>query len=113
MSNPSVNGTMPTAAAGTTRKGSRFWIIFLVLNFCLFLSALELLAVPNALPTIAADLHSSSEYVWVGSAYALASTAFLPFSGGMAEAFGRRPALLTCIGLFFLGSGICGGASNI
>ncbi|KAL0575078.1 hypothetical protein V5O48_006881 [Marasmius crinis-equi] len=95
------------------RKGSRFWITFLVLNFCLFLSALELLAVPNALPTIASDLNSETEYVWVGSAYALASTAFLPFSGGMAEAFGRRPALLACMGLFFLGSGICGGASSI
>ncbi|KAL0569152.1 hypothetical protein V5O48_012826 [Marasmius crinis-equi] len=96
-----------------SRKGARFWVIFSVLNFCLFLSALELYSVPNALPTIASDLHSETEYVWVGSAYTLASTAFLPFSGGIAEAFGRRPALLTCMGLFFLGSGICGGASSI
>ncbi|KAK7438751.1 hypothetical protein VKT23_017881 [Stygiomarasmius scandens] len=101
---------LPTASG---EKRSRFWIIFISLNVCLFLSALELLAVPNALPTIAADLHSQSEYVWVGSAYALSSTAFLPFSGGLAEAFGRRPALLVCVSLFFLGSGICGGANSM
>jgi MFS family permease len=105
-------GNAPSAP-GNKKKDSRFWIVFGVLNLCLFLSALELLAVPNALPTIASDLNSESEYVWVGSAYALASAAFLPFSGGLAQAFGRRPTLLLCVGLFFIGSGLCGGARNM
>ncbi|KAF7340801.1 MFS general substrate transporter [Mycena sanguinolenta] len=100
----------PTQREG---KGSRFWIVFASLNLALFLAAIELLAVPNALPTIASALSSKSEFVWVGSAYALASTAFLPFSGGLAEAFGRRHALITCVGLFFVGSAICGGAKSM
>ncbi|KAF8906624.1 major facilitator superfamily domain-containing protein [Mucidula mucida] len=103
---------MEQAGAPSTGKGARFWILFASLNVTLFLSALELLAVSNALPTIAQDL-KATEFAWVGSAYALSSTAFLPMTGALAEVFGRRPALMASIVLFFLGSGICGGASTM
>ncbi|THH15541.1 hypothetical protein EW146_g4960 [Bondarzewia mesenterica] len=57
------------------RRDARFWLVFLSLNIALFLSALELTSVPNALPTISKALHAD-QFVWVGSAYALAATAF-------------------------------------
>lgn len=105
--------TSPTkAAAARTKKGAIFWLIFLSICLSLFLSALDQTAVSTALPTIAHDLHTS-DFVWVGSAYALASTAFIPMSGALAQIFGRRPALLTCLILFALGSGVCGGARNM
>ena len=34
-------------------------------------------------------------------------------SGGLAQTYGRRPALLITIGLFALGSGISGGANSM
>lgn len=34
-------------------------------------------------------------------------------SGGLAQVFGRRPAILGTMGLFALGSGICGGATSM
>ena len=34
-------------------------------------------------------------------------------SGGLAQTFGRRPAILITIGFFTLGSGICGGAKSM
>ncbi|KAN0082553.1 Major facilitator superfamily domain containing protein [Tylopilus felleus] len=95
-----------------SKKGAKFWLIFASLCICLSLSALELSSVSTALPTIANALHAS-QFTWVGTAYALASTAFLPMSGGLAQVFGRPPAILLAIGLFALGSGICGGASSI
>ncbi|KAF8839383.1 MFS general substrate transporter [Paxillus ammoniavirescens] len=94
------------------KKDIRFWLIFASMCTCLFLSALELSSVATALPTIADDLQAS-QFVWVGSAYALSSTAFLPMSGGLAQSFGRRPAVLLSIALFALGSGLCGGASTM
>lgn len=94
------------------KKGATFWFIFVSICVALFLSALELTAVSTALPTIAHELHAN-DFVWVGSAYALSSTAFQPMSGGLAQIFGRRPALLSCLALFALGSGICGGASSM
>ncbi|KAG8217053.1 MFS general substrate transporter [Butyriboletus roseoflavus] len=79
---------------------------------CLFISALELFSVSTALPTIADALHTS-HYAWIGSAYALSATAFLPMSGNLAQTFGRQPAMLITLGLFALGSSICGGAKTM
>lgn len=100
------------STAAPSKKDLQFWVIFASMCTCLFLSALEISSVSTALPTIAHELRAS-QFVWVGSAYALSSTAFLPVSGGLAQAFGRRPAILISIGLFALGSGICGGANSM
>ncbi|KAJ3543934.1 hypothetical protein NM688_g5798 [Phlebia brevispora] len=93
-------------------KGLAFWLIILSLCMTLFLSALEMTSVSNALPTIIQELHGV-DYVWVGSAYVLASTSFLPASGGFAEAFGRRITMLIAVGLFTLGSALCGAAQDM
>ena len=100
------------ASPSKTKKGFTFWCIFFSICVALFLAALELTAVSTALPTIAHDLHAS-DFVWVGSAYSLSSTAILPMTGGLAQIFGRRPAMLSSIALFALGSGICGGATTM
>jgi EmrB/QacA subfamily drug resistance transporter len=96
-------------------KDLRFWLIFLALCVSLFLSALEFAAVGNALPSIVAALQGqdSAEFTWVGSAYTLASTAFLPMSGGTAEIFGRRGSFIGALLIFALGSALCGSAQNM
>lgn len=115
MSEPSqLSTSSPIAppASERSKKGAKFWLIVASMCLCLFLSAFEFSSVSTALPTIASALHTS-QFAWVGSAYALASTAFLPTSGGLAQAFGRRPAVLLAIGLFALGSAICGAATSM
>ncbi|GJE93651.1 MFS general substrate transporter [Phanerochaete sordida] len=94
------------------RKGLQFWSVFVALCVCLFLSALEYTAVSTALPTIVHDLHGG-DFVWIGSAYALAATAFLPAIGGLAEVFGRRTSMLISQAIFVLGSALCGAATNM
>jgi hypothetical protein len=47
-------------------------------------------AVSTALPVIINEL-SGDQFIWIGSAYALASTAFLPMSGGLAQARTIQP----------------------
>ncbi|GJE91675.1 MFS general substrate transporter [Phanerochaete sordida] len=96
----------------TVRKGARFWLILLAICVSLFLSALEYTAVSTALPTIVHDLQGN-DFVWVASAYALASTALLPMTGGLAQIFGRRPTMLGSQALFALGSALCGAAQNM
>jgi hypothetical protein len=104
----------PAAGSPFAGKGSRFWLVFLSLCVSTFLSALDLTAVSSCLPTstfcslfnvpvpelillptVAAELHSD-KYSWVGSAYALTSTALIPWTGGLAAIFGRR---ITMVGL--------------
>ncbi|KAJ7773690.1 MFS general substrate transporter [Mycena maculata] len=102
---------MPYSSSSPARRGIAFWLIFASICISLFVSALELTTVSTALPTIANDLHVT-EFVWVGTAYSLASTAFLPMSGGLAEIFGRRHAMLLSILLFAMGSALCGAARD-
>lgn len=62
-------------------------------------------------PTSSNDLHLSS-FVWVGSAYALASTVILPLTGSLANSIGRRTTLLGALTLFAAGSAMCGASSS-
>ncbi|GAA5934770.1 hypothetical protein JCM3775_002051 [Rhodotorula graminis] len=101
-----------SAASKSPKKDGRFWLIFLTLCCCCFLSALDLTAVSTALPTIAADFRSS-EATWIGSAYALTSTALIPWTGGLAAIFGRRPVMIGGILLFALGSALTGAAQSM
>ena len=94
-------------------KGSSFWLSFLAILVCNVLSALDVTAVSTALPTIIHDLNGSEDFVWVGAAYGLASTAILPFCGRLADVFGRRPIVMLALGFFFLGSALSGSAKNM
>ncbi|KAF7328582.1 MFS domain-containing protein [Mycena venus] len=79
-----------------------------------FLSALDLTAVATALPTISSTLDDTKgDYIWVGSAYALSSTAFIPLSGNLANVFGRKSIMLASIILFAIGSALAGAARNM
>jgi len=77
-----------------------------------FLSALELSIVGTALPTIVHDLQGD-HFVWVGSAYALTSAAFMPTAGGLSNIFGRRALMLNSIAFFTAGAAIAGSARSM
>ncbi|KAF7794628.1 hypothetical protein EIP86_005764 [Pleurotus ostreatoroseus] len=103
---------LPYGTQVSPSKGLRFWMVFVALCVSVFLSALEFTAVSTALPTIVHDLNGD-DFVWVASAYALASTALLPASGGIAEIFGRRITMLCSLALFATGSALCGAARSM
>lgn len=69
-------------------------------------------AVSTALPTIVDHL-DGTDFIWAGSAYAIAATAILPMCGGLAAIFGRKSLLLVAIGFFAIGSILCGTARNL
>jgi MFS family permease len=77
-----------------------------------FLSALELTSVGTALPTIVKDI-GGADFIWIGSAYAVASSAFMPASGGLSNIFGRQPIMLISIAFFAIGSALGGAAQNM
>ncbi|KAI0337292.1 Mfs1.2 [Trametopsis cervina] len=108
----SITATSPTIGTKSVPKDFRFWMVFLAICVSLFLSALEFTVISTALPTIIHDLEGI-EFVWVSSAYALASTALLPASGGFAQIFGRRTTMLISLAIFALGSALCGAAKSL
>ncbi|EJU01276.1 MFS general substrate transporter [Dacryopinax primogenitus] len=95
------------------KKDAGFWMIILSLCVTSWLAAIDLTSVSTALPTIVDDLHGGSDFVWVGSAFTLASTAILPLSGNIATIFGRQFSVLSFIFLFAVGSAITGSAQNM
>ncbi|KAJ7065624.1 iron permease [Mycena amicta] len=113
--NPSPEPTVvDETPPGPEPKTREFWLTLLAIAVTTILSALDLTALGTALPTISKSLHDTSgEFVWIGSAYALASTAFIPLMGNLADAFGRRPVLLTSIAFFALGSALAGAAQSM
>ncbi|BGO95553.1 hypothetical protein NBRC10512_007811 [Rhodotorula toruloides] len=99
-------------APKSAKKPLSFWLIFVALCFSMFLSALDVTAVSTVLPNMAKDF-KSADYSWIGSAYALTSTALIPWTGGLANIFGRRPVLVAALLLFALGSALTGAAQSM
>ncbi|KAH9962027.1 major facilitator superfamily domain-containing protein [Lactifluus volemus] len=93
-------------------KDWKFWCIIFSLALSVLLTAVEFTAIGAALPTIIRDL-KGEQFIWVGSAYALGSTALVPLCGGLTQIIGRRPIMLTALFLFALGSTISGAASSM
>ncbi|EJU06531.1 iron permease [Dacryopinax primogenitus] len=100
-------------ARSKPKRGAAFWLIFSAASTSVFLSALDASCVSTALPRIVADLDGEASFAWVGSAYTLASAAWLPLSGALAGTFGRQPIMILALSLFFLGSILCGEAINM
>lgn len=74
----------------------------------LFLGALDQTIVSTALPRIVEDLKGLERYAWVATAYLLASTALVPIYGRLADLYSRKRIELAAVGLFLLGSALCG-----
>ncbi|KAK2774453.1 multidrug resistance protein fnx1 [Colletotrichum kahawae] len=87
----------------------------IVLSLCaaLFLAALDVTIITTAVPTIAQEFNSNIGYIWIGSAYLLANAAFVPTWGKISDIWGRKPVLLSAVGVFWVGSLICGLAVNM
>ncbi|KAF9531390.1 MFS multidrug transporter [Crepidotus variabilis] len=90
----------------------KFWLVFGALCTCSLLSALDLVGIGTAAPTIVHDLHGA-DFTWVSAAYALASAACVPLSSNLAQIFGRRIMSLIGIVFFAAGSAVCGSASQM
>lgn len=74
------------------------------------LVAVDATVIATAVPSVVADLGGFSQFPWLFSAYLLAQAVTVPVFGKLADVFGRKPVMLVGIGLFLLGSVLCGAA---
>ena len=74
----------------------------------ILLAALDQTIVGTALPTIVTDLQGNDVYVWAFTSYLLTATASGPIYGKLSDIFGRRPIFLVGVGIFLIGSLLCG-----
>ncbi|KAI1785116.1 hypothetical protein LXA43DRAFT_1100676 [Ganoderma leucocontextum] len=95
------------------KRGFNFWLVYVSNLVVDMLSALDLASYISTRTVERLDDLHGTDFVWAGSAYAIASTAVLPFIGNLASAFGRKPVLLAFIVTFAIGSAISGAVQNM
>ncbi|MGG1661926.1 MDR family MFS transporter [Brevibacillus sp. NRS-1366] len=87
--------------------------IMMALMLSTFLAAMEGTIVSTAVPRITSDLAGFEQVSWVYAIYMLATAVSAPIYGKLADLFGRKNVLLTGIGIFLLGSTLCGVALSM
>jgi EmrB/QacA subfamily drug resistance transporter len=99
----------PTALP-TASKRVLPWLIAVAF----FMESLDTTVLNTGVPTIAAALHVAPlSMKSVLASYTLSLAVFIPISGWMADRFGTRRVFAYAIGIFTLGSFLCGISSNI
>src|SRR5476651_1352211 len=88
-------------------------IVFPALMLVLLLAALDQTIVSTALPTIVGELGSPENLSWVVTAYLLSETIAVPIYGKLGDMLGRKIMLQVAVGLFLVGSALCGLAQNL
>ena len=78
-----------------------------------FLAAIEATIVATAMPTVVEQFGGLAHYSWVFSGYMLTSTVTTPVWGRLSDVYGRRRPYLIAIGLFVIGSMLCGIATSM
>jgi EmrB/QacA subfamily drug resistance transporter len=72
------------------------------------LVAIDSTIVATAVPSIVREVGGFSSFPWLFSAYMLAQAVSVPVYAKLSDMAGRKPIILTGIGLFLLGSILCG-----
>jgi len=103
----------PSSASSTPSDTSKRLLPWLV-AVAFFMESLDTTILNTAVPAISAALHVTPlSMKAVLASYTLSLAVFIPISGWVADRFGTRRVFATAIGLFTLGSFLCGISSNI
>jgi EmrB/QacA subfamily drug resistance transporter len=113
---PNVRLTSPTdlSSSPPSPADSSKRLLPWLIAVAFFMESLDTTILNTAVPTIAAALHVAPlSMKSVLASYTLSLAVFIPISGWMADRFGTRRVFAAAIGLFTLGSFLCGISSNI
>jgi EmrB/QacA subfamily drug resistance transporter len=104
-----VDSSHSATPADTSKRNLAAFGVMLVI----FLFAIDATIVSTSMPTIVARLGGLELYSWVFSIYMLTSALTTPIFGKLADLFSKRRLMLIGIGIFLLGSLLCGAAQSM
>jgi EmrB/QacA subfamily drug resistance transporter len=87
--------------------------ILLAVMLSIGLVAIDATILATAVPSVVEDLGGFTQFPWLFSIYLLAQAISVPIYGKLADLRGRKPIMLLGVGLFVLGSILCGFAWNM
>lgn len=88
-------------------------MVFAAALSTIFMAAIEGTIVATAMPTIVGSLGGIDLFSWIFGAYLLTQAILIPIYGRLSDLYGRKPVLLFGIGVFLVGSALCGLAWNM
>ncbi len=106
---PTVTDTVDVRRRDVGLRSERGPVLLAVM-LATFLVALDQTIVATAVPSIVHELGGFQEFPWLFSVYLLAQAATVPVYGKLADQYGRKPVMYFGIGMFLLGSVLCGAA---
>lgn len=86
--------------------------VFIGLMLGMFVASVSQTIVGPAMPRIVAELGGMEYYSWVATAAMLVSAVTVPIVGKLSDLYGRRSFYLGGIGVFIVGSMVCGFANS-
>ncbi|MDR0626458.1 MAG: MFS transporter, partial [Bifidobacteriaceae bacterium] len=84
--------------------------VLLALMLSKGLIALDTTVLATAVPSVVREIGAFEQFPWLFSAYMLAQAVSVPIYSKLADTKGRKPIILVGVGLFLLGSILCGAA---
>ncbi len=112
--NPSVQGQLTAPPSPIVLSDASRHLLPWVVAVAFFMESLDTTILNTAVPAISSALRVSPlSMKAVLASYTLSLAVFIPISGWMADRFGTRRVFASAIGLFTLGSFLCGISSNI
>ncbi|RDW58821.1 hypothetical protein BP6252_13297 [Coleophoma cylindrospora] len=102
----------PSETQLPTISGLKRALIILPTTLVYFLVMLDSSIISTAIPQITTEFNSLLDVGWYGSAYQLASSAFVPLAGKIYTFFPIKWSFLAFFTIFELGSTLCGAAQS-
>ncbi|GJC87934.1 efflux pump roqT [Colletotrichum liriopes] len=106
------NPNAATTPVPSHLTGMRLAWVVLALGFTNFVVALDSAILATAVPKITDEFGSLTDAGWYGAAYLLTSSTLTLFYGKLYTMFSIKKVFLLAVGLFEVGSLICGAAPN-
>lgn len=109
---PSVTSTPPISRADVGLRSERGPVLLAVM-LSVGLVAIDATVLATAVPALVEDLGGFTSFPWLFSVYLLTQAVTVPLYSKLADQYGRKPMMLTGVGIFVLGSLLCGLAWNM
>jgi EmrB/QacA subfamily drug resistance transporter len=91
----------------------QLWLALGSLMLAVFLASMEISIISTALPTIVGEFQAFENFAWIGTAYIVAAAIGTPLFGKLSDLYGRNLVFETTLGLFVVGSVLCGLAQSM
>jgi EmrB/QacA subfamily drug resistance transporter len=110
---PSYVTSTPAVSRADVGLRSERGPVLLAVMLSIGLVAIDATILATAVPAVVDDLGGFTEFPWLFSVYLLGQAVSVPLYSKLADQYGRKPMMLVGVGLFLIGSLLCGLAWNM